>query len=132
MLKNGINTLRAILLILLAVCSFARDYYISFDWVVKNGRLSVENFNCSNALIKTNSKKKLLFTFPLDKDIYTTCIKNKEKIANRLLKEKIVITSNEFKTHTFISTKTKLVCLPKRFDIIIKGKKVYFYLKEED
>jgi len=129
---NGINFLKIILLTLLAVCSFGRDYYISFDWVVKNGRLSVENFNCSNSLIKTNAPKRLLFIFPLTKDIYTTCMKNKEKIVSKLLKEKIVVTSNEKISNGRVYAKSKLVCLPKRFDIIIKDKKVYFYLKEED
>ncbi len=131
MLKNGINTLKRILLILLAVCSFARDYYISFDFVSKNGQLRAEHFNCSEALFNTDSSKKLFLILPLHKDIKSTCLRYKDEIISKLLKKEIVISgSDDFSSK--IKMKTKLVFLPQRFDIIIKGDEVYFYIKEEE
>jgi len=128
---NGTGIYKTALLLILALNSFGRDYYISFDYTTKNGKLSVEHFNCSNALISLDSEKKFLFKLPLYKDELSTCYKFKEKIVDNLLKQDIYVNGSDYLNGS-ISSKVKLVCLPKRFDIIIKGKYVYFYLKEEE
>jgi len=115
----------------LGVISFARDYYISFDFVNVNNKLIVSNFVCSKALSEKTSFKKFLFSLPLDKNIKTTCEKNRDFIVSKLLKLGVRV-SNYTVLHGRIDSKTKIVFLPKRFDIIIKNDRVYFYLKEED
>jgi len=125
---NGIG----IWLVILTICSFARDYYISFDYVVKNSELKVSHFNCSKALSKTKLKKTFLFSLPLYKNIKSTCYKYKNQIVDRLLKEEVILSSYDKKERFFFFDKTKLVFLPRRFDIIIKSNRVFFYVKEED
>ena len=128
---SGTGILKIILLIILAVCSRAKEYYISFDFVAKNAILTNEHFYCSLALTSSTSKSRYLFSLPLYKNIKSTCKKYENEIIQNLLRQRVVITSYEIKTE-FLKTKTKLVFLPKRFDIIIKNDRVYFFIKEED
>ena len=109
------------------------DYYISFDFVVKNGILNAFNFNCSLALTKLSTNKKYLFSFYTPyKNIKKICNYEKDKIVENLLKYEFHINSTDKKIKNDIFYRIKGVFLPERFDIIVKGNRVYFYLKEED
>ena len=120
MLKNGIG-------ILIIINFLFADYYISFDFTSKNGILISYHFNCSKTLTTSNKKEKLIFALPVkSKNIKLMCKNNQQKIINNLLKYQFFITSYD----TEFNFKIKGVFLPKRFDIIIKNNKAYFYLKE--
>lgn len=120
MFKNGIS-------ILIIINFLFGDYYISFDFTSKNGVLTSYHFNCSKALTNSNIRKKLIFIIPVkSKNIKLICKNNQQKIINNLLRYQFFITSND----NAFNFKTKGVFLPKRFDIIIKNNKAYFYLKE--
>jgi hypothetical protein len=83
------------------------------------------NLECSKALTVSNSKKTLLFTVDTnDTDVLSLCKHNEDVIVNRLLKSNIVVNSE-----TDRNDRIKIVYLPHRFDIIIKNRTAYFYLK---
>jgi hypothetical protein len=121
---------KILLIHLILVSSFARDYFVSFDFYVDNSQLKSFHFNCAKAMSFKKSKKKFLFSFPLYKNISATCKKYKNEIVNNLLKKGVYVTSYEVLINSSITQKQKLTFLPKRFDIIIKDAEVYFYLKE--
>jgi len=128
---NGINILRAVIILtILLMFINAKDYFLSFSFINVNGKIIYANFNCSRALSYKNSPKKYLFSIPLYKDIKTTCKIYKERIIDNLLKQKIFIYSNEKLFKNNLTSRIKLIFLPKRFDIIIKNGFVKFYLKE--
>ena len=118
-----------IILILMIMYIKGDDFFISFSLVNKNGKIISYDFKCSRALTYKYSKKKFLFSLPLVKDIKTTCKIYQDKIINFLLKENVIVYSNEKLSDTLIS-RIKLTFLPKRFDIIIKNGVIKFYLKE--
>jgi len=127
------KTIGKILLILLLIAnSFASDYFISFDLIVKNNILKAYNFNCSKALTSIPSKKKFLFSLPFYKSIIKTCKKYENNIIDQLLKNEVFISSFEIVTNGYLNQKEKIIFLPKRFDIIIKDGRIFFYLKEKD
>ena len=67
----------------------------------------------------------MIFTLDVDQtDIKKVCDKNHEKIVDKLFKQQIIVT-NEYNKDDI----TKIIYLPKRFDIIIKNGFAYFYLK---
>ena len=109
---------------------YGDDYFISFSFVNINSKIIISNFDCSKALTFDSSKKKYLFKLPLKKDIKTTCKEFKEEIITHLLKNEVIIYSNEEVKQKYIKSRVKLTFLPKRFDIIIKNGFVEFYLKE--
>ena len=80
----------------------------------------------------TKSKKKATFLFKIpvvNNNITIICKKNKEKIINYLLQDKIYIYSNEKIRNFSINSRVVATYLVKRFDIIIKDGFAYFYLK---
>ena len=128
---NGINILKT-LLIITAINLSAKEIFISFQYKVKNYRLSFSHFNCSYAMTNENSNKKLLFTLPCDEiDVIKCCYKNRDKIVNKLLNKKVIIFSEDDLTNNSLNNSAKLTYLPHRFDIIIKNGVAYFYLKGE-
>jgi len=81
-------------------------------------------------MTKSGCKKEFRFKFPADgSDIKKICLKNKEKIIQRLLEEDIYSASYDSLTGTKLKTSSKLTYLPHRFDIIIKNGYVYFFEK---
>jgi hypothetical protein len=107
------------------------DYFISFSLTSNNLREINYYLNISKALTKLNTNKKYLFKiYCSNKNIIQCCKKNSEKIFNKLLKRDIIITSTVNLSNSSFYEKTKIVFLPKRFDIIIKNGFAYFYLKE--
>jgi len=125
------NILRVVI-ILTTLLMFinARDYFISFSFLNINGNIVYSDFNCVRALSFITSDKRYLFSFPLHKDIKTTCKIYKEKIIDNLLKQKVFVYSDEKLFKNVLKSRIKLTFLPKRFDIIIKNGFVKFYLKE--
>jgi len=109
------------------------DYFISFDFISKNGKIISFHFNCSKCMVKNSSKKKLLFKFKTPyHSIKKICKYQQNEIINNLLKYKFHIFSYDLKKNNFLVSYQKGVFLPQRFDIIIKNNYVYFYLKEGD
>jgi len=111
---------------------FANDYFISFQYKIKNYRVEFFNFNCAKALSVKNSKKVFLFSFPCDNEnIQNCCLLNENKIVDFLLKKSVVISSEDELRSNSLQTSSKLTYLPQRFDIIIKDGIAYFYQKGE-
>ena len=138
-----------------------RDFFLSFSVTNINFKNINYQINISKALTENNEKGKFIFKIECDninpqnirkekekrgkkkgkekeygilynKNI-EICLKTQsEKIFNKLLKRNIILTSFSKKTSNSFYEKTKIVYLPKRFDIIIKNNEVYFYLKEDD
>ena len=129
---SGINFLRIILLLIIIQFISARDYFISFSFVSKNGKIIYNKFNCSNALSNIDTPKKLIFILPLKKNIKTTCLYYKDFIIDTLLKKGIYLYASDVLYSNYLKTRIKVTFLPIRFDIIIKDKRVYFYLKETE
>ena len=128
---SGINILKT-LLIVTAINLSAKEIFISFQYKIKNYRLSFSHFNCSNAMTVNNANKKLLFTLPCDeKDIIKCCNKNKDKIVDKLIAKKVIIFSEDNLINNSLNNSAKLTYLPHRFDIIIKNGVAYFYIKGE-
>ncbi len=124
MLRNGISFL------IITANFLVADYYISFDFISKNGILTSYHFNCSKTSTE-NSKKKFLFSIPAKYNkIFLICKYQQNLIVKQLMKYSFHIYSFETKGNNRVFYKIKGVFLPKRFDIIIRDKKVYFYLKE--
>ena len=119
-----------IILITLVICINAQDYFISFAFIQKNGKIIYDKFNCSKPLTTKYSKSTFLFSLPLVKDIKTTCIYYKDKIIDFLLKDDIYLKKKKKMYKNYLKSRIKLTFLPKRFDIIIKNGEVKFYLKE--
>jgi hypothetical protein len=108
------------------------DYFISFSLTNNNLKEINYQLNISKSLTKLNTNKKYLFKiYCSNKNIIQCCKKNSEKIFNELLKRNIIVTSIVNLSHFSFYEKSKIVYLPKRFDIIIKNGYAYFYLKEE-
>ncbi len=124
-LKNGIS--------LLTIINFLfGDYYISFDFVSKNGILITQNFNCSKAMKNTYGNKKFIFSFSTSyKTVRQICKFQKKQIINNLFRNRIYVYSNNKTVNSLAKTRTKITFLPKRFDIIIKNGTAYFYLKDK-
>jgi len=128
---NGINILKTLLIITVINLS-AKEIFISFQYKVKNYRLSFSHFNCAYAMTYENSNKKLLFTLPCnEKDIIKCCNNNKDKIVDKLIAKKVIIFSEDNLINNSLNNSAKLTFLPHRFDIIIKNSVAYFYIKGE-
>ena len=83
----------------------------------------------------TPSDKKRKFIFAIDTDYLTpkdVCKNESSKIIENLMKYKSIVYSNEKLNNFTLKTRTKLSFPPRRFDIIIKNYKAYFYLRGED
>ncbi len=122
--KSGISIF---LIVAILTNLFATDYFISFNFVVKDYQLKVEHFNCSKAMMQQDLKKKYLFSiFSSSKKITKVCNQYKNYIIEQLINSNIIAYSND----SLHKTRTKLSYPPKRFDIIINNGKIDFYLKE--
>ena len=121
--------MRIIILLIIIQFISARDYFLSFSIISKNGKIVYDKFNCSNALSNLNTPKIFLFRLPLKKNIQTTCLYYKDFIIDKLLKKHIYVYSSDILYSNYLQNKIKITFLPVRFDIIIKDKEVYFYLK---
>ena len=112
---------------------FSRDIFISFQYKSVNYVLKVSNFNCTQAITKSNKKAIFLFKIPTnDKNILLICKKNKDKIINNLFQNNMFIYSNEKVRNFSITSRVIATYLVKRFDIIIKNGYAYFYLKGDE
>jgi len=137
------------------------DFFLSFSVTNINFKNVNYQINISRALTEENKKKKFLFKIECDNinpqnirkekekrgkkkgkekeckiwynKTIEICLKTQsEKIFNELLKRDIILTSLSKKTSNSFYEKTKIVYLPKRFDIIIKNNEAYFYIKEDN
>ncbi len=123
----------AIIILITVLVINASEYYISFDFSSKNGVLTSYNFNCAKCMTSSYNIPKLLFVLNTNfKTVNDLCNFQQKEIINSLLKYKFHISSYDKKTLNSIYSKTKGVFLPIRFDIIIRDKKAYFYIKEND
>jgi hypothetical protein len=129
------NFCKITILVLLTVIVLIKgnDYFISFSLTNLNLKEINYQINISKALtIKHNGKDKFLFKLWCNNKKLRQCLKkNSSKIFNILLTENIIVTSFSQISNSSFFEKTKIVYLPKRFDIIIKNGYAYFYLKEE-
>ncbi len=127
---NGINLLKIILSLIIIINLKAKDFYISFQYKVSNYKISFSRFNCSKAMTSSIEHKKFLFSLPCkSSSIRKCCYKNKSVIINELLKNGLIVTSNDEIINSNLKTRSKLTFLPHRFDIIMKNQIAYFYLK---
>lgn len=127
MLKNGISICFAI------ISLFARDFFLSFDLTSKNYKLTSFHFYCSKAMTKSYRKGQLIFSIDTDYlKAEEVCKKDSSKIVDNLLKYKGVIYSNDKLKNFSLKNREKLSFPPRRFDIIIKNYRAYFFLKEKN
>ena len=126
MLKSGIT-------IFFIGSLIAKDFFISFDFTSKGYKLSSFHFFCSKAMTQSDANEKFIFSidtsYSKPKEV---CKKESQKIIDNLIKYKSIIYSNETLTNFSLKTRTKLSFPPKRFDIIIKNSRAYFFLKEKN
>ncbi len=126
--------MKTVIILLIAIIVInAENYYISFDFYSKNGILTSYNFNCSKSMRISYRFSKLIFVLDTEYDnVKNLCHFQKNQIVDYLLKYKLHLSSYDKKINNSIFFKTKGVFLPKLFDIIIKDKKAYFYVKENN
>jgi len=120
--------------IVILICSslFAKDYFISFRYSIKNFQLTYSKFNCSKALSKSKNKGIFLFSLPCDSNIKKCCKQYEDIIAKKLLKLQIYTYSHDKLNKNLLNSTSKLTFTPKRFGIILKDGEMKFYLKGED
>ena len=83
----------------------------------------------------TKNYRKGQLIFSIDTDYLKAeevCKKDSSKIVDNLLKYKGVIYSNDKLKNFSLKNREKLSFPPRRFDIIIKNYRAYFFLKEKN
>ena len=125
MLKSGINIFKLCLIINFLYA----DYFISFSFTSLNNQIISYELNCAKAM-SSKSKKIFLFKFftPYH-NVKEICKYQSQILVDKLIKFNSFIYSDEIIKNDY-HFRIKLTFIPKRFDIIIKNQKAYFYLKE--
>ena len=123
----------AIIILITVLVINASEYFISFDYSSKNGVLTSYNFNCSKSMTSSENFSKLLFIIKTPyKNLKEICKYHQKEIVDNLLRFQFFVSGYDKKNLSSVFSKTKGVFLPVRFDIIIRDKKAYFYIKEND
>ena len=116
------------ILTIIAVISYSKEVYISFDFVSLNQKIISGNFFCSKALVNSCNKKKFVFKIKTNfKNEFLICKLKKEELISKLLQFKANIYSNEYLSNKTFYSRIKLSFPPKKFNIIIKDNTAYFY-----
>jgi len=112
------------------ICS--KEYFISYQLISKNGILIYYKLNFSKCLSKTHFKKNFLFKIKVKKnyDLDKLLSLYKDEIFEKLLTYQNVIYAYSNLVNFQLNSFQKLTFTPKRFDIILKNRYLYFYLRK--
>ena len=112
---------------------FGMDYFISLHLTSVNNKLINYKLDYSKAMTSSNKRTKFLFFIDTPYLKVKDVLKYQQsEIINKLLKENVFIYSNSLLRKNYFYEKSKLSYTPKRFDIIIKNHRAYFFLKEDN
>ena len=110
---------------------FATQYFISFQYTIKNNKILNERFDYSrcmdNKKLPTKKEFKYFYNHTSLKDIFKY---EQSNLIDLFSKEGIILTDNQRIINYYLNDKVKITFLPKRFDIIFKDGYLIFKLKE--
>jgi len=120
-----------LLLLFFPLFLFSTEYWISFQYTMKNNQIINEKFEYSKCMNPINSKTIKEFKYFNEhsnlKDIFKY---EKEKLIDLFSKEGVILHQNQKIVNYYSSDKVKITFLPRRFDIIFKDGYIIFKLKE--
>jgi len=120
-----------ILLLFFPLFLFATEYWISFQYTMKNNQIINEKFEYSRCMHPITSKTIKEFKYFNEhsnlKDIFKY---EKENLIDLFSKEGVILHQNQKIVNYYSSDKVKITFLPRRFDIIFKDGYMIFKLKE--
>ena len=118
------------LIIFFPLFLFATEYWISFQYTIKNNQVINEQLNISRCMSEENLPTKKEFKYFNQhnslKDIFKY---EKEELIDLFSKNGIILHSSQKIVNYYSDDKIKVTYLPKRFDIIFKDGYIIFRLK---
>ena len=124
--------MKYLLLLFFPLFLFSTEYWISFQYTMKNNQIINEKFEYSKCMNPINSKTIKEFKYFNEhsnlKDIFKY---EKEKLIDLFSKEGVILHQNQKIVNYYSSDKVKITFLPRRFDIIFKDGYMEFRLLRE-
>ena len=119
------------LIIFFPLFLFATEYWISFQYTIKNNQVINEQLNISRCMheINTPTKKEFKY-FNHHKSLKDIFKYEKENIIDLFSKNGVILHNNQKIVNYYSDDKIKITYLPKRFDIIFQDGYIIFKLKE--
>jgi len=126
-----LKIIKAFLLLFFPLFLFATQYWISFQYTMKNNQIINEKFEYSKCMYPTNSATikefKYFNQYKNLKDIFKY---EKENLIDMFSKVGVIMHNNQKIVNYYSDDKVKVTFLPRRFDIIFKDGYIIFKLKE--